>query len=170
MIAFGPFIALAAAVAVGDALAITSVTPEHSPVDGGIEIVIRVAGLYPGASAYCRFDSTIVQGSVLPDSSLQCIAPKHAAGDVALAVSLDQAAWSADVPFRYGSSGKAVFVIVVVFLALSAVSFGFFIYQMRQCKQAQRKQHKMAAAFADSYVGYAEPDASTRRKPPIVHL
>jgi hypothetical protein len=152
-------------------LIVVSYDPKNASTDGGTDVHIVVLGIPPGATPYCRFDTILSPAAPVADNTLRCTAPRHAAGEVLLAVSADGATWSTDVPFLYIVRGGPLYVLIAIFLGISLVSFALFLFQMRQCKNQQKKNlREMPQAFYDGYYTPKSGDATplNRKSPPLL--
>jgi len=152
-------------------ISIVSYQPKESATDGGVEVTLVLAELAPDSSPFCRFDTIIAQGTIVTDNTIQCTAPKHASGEVPLSVSVDGRVWSADVAFRYVAAGNATIILLAIFLGISLVSFALFLFQMKQCKDQQKKNLRdIPQAFHDSYYIPKGPEAVplNRKSPPLL--
>jgi hypothetical protein len=147
-------------------LSIIKITPQQSPTDGGIEVVIQAHDLVMGVAPYCRFDKVIVQGYLLPDTSLQCISPNHTRGEVGLSISLDKVYWSEGVPFRYVQSYAVVWHILAILVGIFALCF--FIRQLREWRNARRKKYNIQSMSNESYITCNDPDATIRPQGPFL--
>jgi hypothetical protein len=152
-------------------LTILSFNPKDASTDGGTDVTIVVSGLPPGGSSYCRFDTILSPATLIADDTLRCTAPRHAAGEVLLAVSADGAMWSSDVSFLYVLRGGAVYILLSIFLGISLVSFALFLFQIRQCKNQQKRNlREMPQAFYDGYYTpkSGDPTPLNRKSPPLL--
>jgi hypothetical protein len=150
---------------------IVSFGPKQSPTDGGAEIIVVLNETFPCSSPFCRFNTVLSQSTVLPGNSLQCISPKYPPWKVPLLVSLDGVSWSSDVAFLSVAKGNAVSVLIAIFLGVSLISFALFMFQMRQCKNEQKKSRKeLPQAIVDSYPVHRIPDVQSlnRKSPPLL--
>jgi hypothetical protein len=145
-------------------LTIQSVNPRKSPTEGGVTILLSVNGLQSSTTHFCRFDTIIVEGTILPNNFLKCLSPKHASGEIPLAVSFDEVSWSADVPFFYVNRRNTADFILAVLLGLSIVSFAIFVFQRRQWRNSKRKHRKMPAALIDRHLSNLEQDIGSLKR------
>jgi hypothetical protein len=137
-------------------LAIIKVTPQQSPTDGGVEVVIQGHDLSTAVVSYCRFGNVVVQGRLLPDTSLQCISPNHTKGEVPLCISLDNLSWSEAVPFCYVQSNAVVWYIIIFLVGIFVLLL--FIWTIWRCRNARRQKSSMQRMPHEKYLTYHDVD------------
>ena len=70
-----------------EGLGIARVRPDHGPVAGGTTVVLHVDARLGEVERYCRFGvGGLVHAAVLTPTSVECVAPTHPEGIVALAL------------------------------------------------------------------------------------
>ena len=70
-------------------VSLLDVSPSFGPADGGTRVTVRGTGLHNWPSLSCRFDSDVVPARWLNANHIECSAPAHAPGRVAMSVSLN---------------------------------------------------------------------------------
>jgi hypothetical protein len=144
---------------------ILSVTPRKSPAAGGAAVFLSVRGVPSPGTAFCRFDTAIVRGEVLADSSLVCVAPRHSPGEAPLAVSLDRGAWSADWPFVYTGGVAAAHAALAALLALAVTALALFLFRVQRRKSGRGKHGRTPASLL---AGWRSAAAVRRKNVPLL--
>jgi hypothetical protein len=80
---------------------LTAAHPTVVPTEGGVSVTLQGWNFNASHSAECEFGGVRVVASVISSSSVSCLAPQHAAGNVELHVLLNFVMLEDSIPFLY---------------------------------------------------------------------